>query len=217
MAVMLDDTEPHTAAAVMAARDGFLISTLWHTALRGDNAGRLRTSDVIFTDGSSVSDVMASGADVQPGSQLFFRPDGTKTAPASNGGRVPVEVLSADDQHLCCIWWLRQLQLEHSAFASRPLSGYLTRPLAPCRSQFADKPMSSSSINAMLKARQQQLGIGGDLTPHGFRRGRLQQLDSLGCSLSANTQHALNKTEAIIQHRYLNRDAHHNNLKRRRK
>ena len=212
----LNDSEPSTAAAVMVARDGFLISTLWHTALRGDNAGRLCSSDVIFDDGSSVLEFLASGAAVQPGSQLFFRPDGTKTLRAANSGRVPVDVLSSDDQHLCCIWWLQQLQLEVAAFASQPLSGYLCRPLTPCRSFFADKPMSSSSINAMLKMRQQQFGVQGDLTPHGFRRGRLQQLDSIGRSLSAITQHALNKTEATIQHRYLNRDAHLNSLKRAR-
>jgi integrase len=76
--------------------------------------------------------------------------------------------------------------------------------------------MSSSSINAMLKQRQQQFNIPGEISPHGFRRGRLQQLDSMGCSLSAITQHALNKNEAIIQQRYLNRDAHCNNLKRAR-
>jgi hypothetical protein len=53
----------------------------------------------------------------------------------------------------------------------------------------------------MLKLRQQQFGVSGDINPHGFRRGRLQQLDSIGCSLSALTQHALNKTEATIQQR----------------
>jgi hypothetical protein len=163
MEAALQDSEPHTAAAVMMARDGFLISTLWHTVLRGDNAGRLCTSDVIFSDGSSVSDFLASGADDQPGSQLFFRPDGTKTLRAANGGRVPVDVLSSDEQHLCCIWWLQQLQLEHTAFANQPLSGYLSRPLTPCRSRFADKPMSSSSINVMLKMRQLQFNVPGDI------------------------------------------------------
>lgn len=49
METALHESEPHTAAvAVMAARDGFLIGTLWHTALCGDNAGRLRASDIIF-------------------------------------------------------------------------------------------------------------------------------------------------------------------------
>ena len=212
----LQDTEPGTAAAVMAARDGFLISTLWHTALRGANAGRLRASDIIFADGASVCSHLASGADLQPGSKVFVRPDGTKTLRAANCGRVPIDVLDSEDHHLCCIWWLQQLQLEFTAFASKPLSGYLTQPLSASRSCFADKAMSSSSINAMLKIRQQQLSVSGDITPHGFRRGRLQQLDSIGCSLSAITQHALNKTEATIQHRYLNRDAHCNNLKRAR-
>jgi hypothetical protein len=44
----LNDSEPSTAAAVMVARDGFLISTLWHTMLRGDNGGRLCSSGVIL-------------------------------------------------------------------------------------------------------------------------------------------------------------------------
>jgi hypothetical protein len=140
MEAALHDSEPHTAAAVMAARDVFLISTLWHMALRGDSAGRLRTSDVIFDDGTSVSDYLASGADVQPGSQLYVRPDGTKTLRAANSRRVPVEALNSLDQRLCCIWWLQQLQLEYTAFAGQQLSGDLSQPLTRCRSRFAEKP-----------------------------------------------------------------------------
>lgn len=109
----------------------------------------------------------------------------------------------------------RDCRLCQPAAVRVPVSATDTLP-QQLRSSFADKPMSSSSINAMLKMRQQQFGVPGDLTPHGFRRGRLQQLDSIGRSLSAITQHALNKTEATIQHRYLNRDAHLNSLKRAR-
>ncbi len=66
----------------------------------------------------------------------------------------------------------------------------------------------------MLKTRQQQFNIGGDLTPHGFRRGRLQQMANIGVSVTDITQHALNKTESIIMQRYLNLDARRNNPKR---
>jgi hypothetical protein len=102
---------------VLAARDGSLISTLWHTALRGDIAGRCRASDINFNDGYSIADFLAGGSEIQPGSQLYYRPDGTKTLRAADSGRVPVEALSSLDQHLCCIWWLQQLQLEYTAFA----------------------------------------------------------------------------------------------------
>lgn len=213
----LAESEPGTILAVLLARDAFLISLLWHTALRGDNAGRLRTQDCISFDGQPVCSELWAAGELVPGSEVFLRPDGTKTLRAANSGRVAVEVLSAEDSSLCCIWWLQQLGQEYAAHAGRLLTGYLTRPLLPSRAGFADKPMSSSSVNQMLKARQQQFGIDGVLSPHGFRRGRLQQLEDVGMSLAAITQHALNKTEATIQQRYLNRDAHLNNLKRARR
>ena len=71
METVLHDSEPHIAAAVMAAHDGILISTLRPTALRGDNADRLRAKDIVFDDGSSVADFLASGSEIQPGSQLY--------------------------------------------------------------------------------------------------------------------------------------------------
>jgi hypothetical protein len=78
----------------------------------------------------------------------------------------------------------------------------------------ADKRMSSSFQHQCdVEAPPAAIRCVWRHNPHGF----LQQLDNIGCSLSAITQHALNKTEAtIIQHRYLNRDAHHNSLKRAR-
>ena len=81
---------------------------------------------------------------------------------------MPVEALSSLDQHLCCIWWLQQLQLECTAFAGQQLSGYLTQPLSRCRSRFTNKHMSTSNINAMLQLRQQQFDVCGDITLMAF-------------------------------------------------
>ncbi len=220
LATALRESEPGTLLAALLARDGFLVSLLWHTALRGDNAARLRDVDFITPDGepacSQLWSASRSGGELEPDRLYFFRPDGTKSQRAANIGRVPIKVLVECEQQLCCAWWLQQCGLEYAAFAMKPLQGFLTRPLQRNRRAFADKPMSSSSINQMLKARQQQFNIAGELTPHGFRRGRLQQMASIGVSVADITQHALNKTESIIQQRYLNLDAHRNNLKRAR-
>jgi hypothetical protein len=217
LAAELQDAEPGTLHAALLARDGFLVSVLWHTALRGDNAGRLRDTDCINTDGEPVCSLLwSAGYEPPPGLQLCFRPDGTKSLRAANCGRVDIEALSVLDRYLCCVWWLQQLGLEYAAFANKPLCGFLTRPLLPSRLGFADKPVSSSDLNKMIQRRQQQYGVGGTATPHGFRRGRLQQLKASGHSLTAITAHALNKTEATIQQRYLNLDAHLNTLPRAR-
>ncbi len=218
LATALRESEPGTLLAALLARDGFLVSLLWHTALRGDNAARLRDVDFITPDGEPTCSQLWSagrgGGELEPDRLYFFRPDGTKSQRAANIGRVPIKVLVECEQELCCASWLQQWGRECAAFAMQPLQGVLTRPLQRNRLAFADKPMPRSSINQMLKTRQQQFNIGGDLTPHGFRRGRLQQMANIGVSVTDITQQALNKTESIIMQRYLNLDARRNNPKR---
>ncbi len=43
----LRESEPGTLHAYLLARDALLISVLWHTALRGDNAVRLRSGGLL--------------------------------------------------------------------------------------------------------------------------------------------------------------------------
>ena len=109
------------------------------------------------------------GSEIQPGSQLYYRPDGTKTLRAADSGRVLVEALSSLDQHLCCIWCLQQLQLECTAFAGQQLSG--TRP-SPCHAAAAASQTSRcplpSNINAMLQLHQQQFDVCGDIALMAF-------------------------------------------------
>ncbi len=213
----LRESEPGTLHAYLLARDGFLISVLWHTALRGDNAVRLRSSGFITDDGTAALTQQWARSDPMQGTTYHFRVDVTKSRRSANCGRATIEVLSPHDQHLCCARWLQQLHLEYFAACQEPLEGYLTRPLCRNLKEIAEHPMSSSGLNQMLKGRAAEAGVPGGLTPHGFRRGQIQQQDNNGVSLAAITQGALNSSESVIQKRYLNRDAHLNNLKRARR
>lgn len=106
--------ETHAATAQAALCDP--VHLLWHSGLRGDNAGRLQVGDVITADGESARAQLWRGGEFQPGTELYLRPDGTKTLRAANSGRVAIQVLSRDEQHSCCIWWLQQLgwRMPHS-------------------------------------------------------------------------------------------------------
>ncbi len=125
LATALRESEPGTLLAALLARDGFLVSLLWHTALRGDNAARLRDVDFITPDGEPTCSQLWSagrgGGELEPDRLYFFRPDGTKSQRAANIGRVPIKVLVECEQELCCAWWLQQWGLECAAFAMQPL------------------------------------------------------------------------------------------------
>ncbi len=131
----LRESEPGTLLAALLASDGFLVSLLWHTALRGDNAGRLRDVGVITPEGdpacSQLWSAGRSGGELEPDRLYFFRPDGTKSQRAANIGRVPIKVLVESEQGLCCARWLQQWGMEKS-FESLSAAKQLRRLPAAC-------------------------------------------------------------------------------------
>lgn len=102
------------------------------------------------------------------GAQVDWMPDSTKTG--ARDGAMPTYCQGGPQ---CCIYQLLQCLVAHQA-DRLPITNFLTRPLAPCKRAFADKPFASSAMGVRFKGHLQAAGVHRGQTIHGTRRGSMQ-------------------------------------------
>jgi hypothetical protein len=137
-----------------------------------------------------------------PLAQVDWMPDMTKTG--AKDGAMPTFFQGGSQ---CCLFQLVKCLTAHQA-AGAPITNFLTRPLAPCRSVFAEKALTSAAIGVRFKQHLHGAGVYRGQTIHGTRRGSMQHaVHHRGWTADAAGQQAQIRTGRVVK-TYLDRAGH---------
>lgn len=149
------------------------------TALRGHDLSKLQLADLTAIDGQPLAQQLAPALLLHAGDTFIVRPYFVKNRQQANAGTIQVTV--PEDDVLNPALWLHLL-LAASFECCMPLSNFLFRPTNPSCTAFIETAVSSSGINADVKAVMAMGNTRGSHSAHCMRRCALIHAHEQGAS-----------------------------------